>query len=203
MPVHLHKVDRQFKKPDDYKLQQVMTFCLLDSNSTYKQVCKGYDAIDDAYEQFSLEDGGPVPYVTWLSWIGIRGVRRILKSSGYPWYNQKARYIVKWAKSKYSKCEYLRSMPREELAKNITGIGMKLASMYVRNTRGDEVAVFDRHTIGWLKERHSWVRNRIKDVPKNWFEYCACEAYFIQDAEDMGKSPYQLDLEIWQDRRVK
>ena len=46
----------------------------------------------------------------------------------------------------------LRTATRDELVKNVKGIGYKLASMFLRNTRGEEYAVMDVHTKRYLKE---------------------------------------------------
>lgn len=70
------------------------------------------------------------------------------------------------------------------------GIGMKLASMFLRNTRGDDYAVIDVHIRRYLEER---------GITGN---YLHLENEFRKIAESQGKSVTELDLEIWNERRV-
>lgn len=67
---------------------------------------------------------------------------------------------------------------------------MKLASMFLRNTRGIKYAVLDVHTKRWLQKRGY-----------GNLSYEKLEQAFLNEARKMRKDPIKLDLEIWQKYR--
>jgi len=74
----------------------------------------------------------------------------------------------------------------------IKGIGLKLASMFVRNTRGEKIAVLDVHIRNWLKQKYG------PGLPNSYYEQ---EKLFLQASKELGKDPIELDLEIWERER--
>ena len=154
----LHPLDKQRKHWSDNQLQQYMAFCILDSNVTYKQVCKACDALIDAYLiALALREGSSFYFSEFLERKGFAGIRKLLIKAGYPWYNQKARYLSMWARGPYSSALWLRVADRSEMVTHILGISMKLASMFTRNTRGWDVAVLDRHILRVMGEELSLI----------------------------------------------
>jgi N-glycosylase/DNA lyase len=152
----------------------------------YARVCKAFDAI------FANMDGTDV--AEHLKSLGSEKIKRAIRSAGYAYYNKAARFLLKWANSEYSKPEVLRTADREDIVENITGIGFKLASMFLRNTRGDNVAVLDRHVVRWLG---------IRNYKANKEHYLKAEGEFLAKADAMHKTPYALDIAIWEAFRTK
>lgn len=64
--------------------------------------------------------------------------------------------------------------------------------MFLRNTRGETYAVVDVHIRRWLAERGY--------NPKA--PYQELEDAFLKEAAKLNKDPRDLDLEIWQERRI-
>lgn len=76
----------------------------------------------------------------------------------------------------------------------IKGIGMKTARFFIMHTRPDQkLACLDTHILRWLGEKGHEVPKTTPNGPK----YLALEQIFLGYAEQMGKSPADLDLEIW------
>ena len=168
-----------------------MVFCILDSNVPYKRVCEAFQAIIDSWVMH-FDDAKLLS--KFLNDLGFYGIRRILKNAHYPWYNTKARFLLRWAKSSYSGPEKLREASREELVENITGISWKLASLFLRNTRKLRVAVLDRHVCRWLGVPFPLTTKA---------NYEAAEQKFLKKANALGLDPYDLDLKIWEESRIK
>jgi hypothetical protein len=76
----------------------------------------------------------------------------------------------------------------------IKGVGMKTARFFFMHTMPNQkLACLDTHILRWLGEKGH-------EVPKttpNGAKYLALEQIFLGYAEAMGKSPADLDLEIW------
>jgi thermostable 8-oxoguanine DNA glycosylase len=76
----------------------------------------------------------------------------------------------------------------------VPGIGPKTARFFVAWTRPDaRVAVLDRHVLRWMRELGY-------DAPvatPAGRKYLELEAFFIAEADLRGKTPRELDLEIW------
>jgi thermostable 8-oxoguanine DNA glycosylase len=175
----LHEIDRPFGPYDSRDTERLMVFCILDRAQEYRQVGKAFDALDR------------VGLTTRRGLEKARGtaIRKVLKEAGYRFPNQTARYLKEFGSNPIN----LRSATREELVKSITGIGLKLASMFVRNTRGERVAVLDVHIRNWLRERYG-------RLPRSYYEQ---EKLFMKAAEELGQDPGRLDIDVWEARRRK
>lgn len=79
----------------------------------------------------------------------------------------------------------------------IKGVGMKTARFFFMHTMPNQnLACLDTHILKWLGEKGH-------EVPKqtpNGVKYLALEQIFLGYAAEMGKSPADLDLEIWNSR---
>jgi len=88
----------------------------------------------------------------------------------------------------------LRRCNPEKLEK-IPGVGPKTARFFIAWTRPNaRVAVLDRHVLRWLRE------NGYPDAPKKTptgKQYLELERAFLKEAKKRGKTPRELDLEIW------
>jgi len=77
----------------------------------------------------------------------------------------------------------------------VPGIGPKTARFFIAWTRPDaRVAVLDRHVLRWMRE------NGHPDAPvgtPTGRRYAEIERAFLAEADRRGKTPRELDLEIW------
>jgi len=179
----LHWIDRPDGKYSKQALESFMVFCILDTSISYEKCCQAFDA---------LKKNGLINRKT-LKQVSQRDIYIILKSTGYRWSNQKAKYLKEFSKNPINLLE----ASREDIVKNIKGVGMKLASMFLRNTRGHQYAVIDVHTDRWIKANYNFPDEEYKNM-----SYKEKEKWFIEASEFLGKTPMELDLEIWQKNRI-
>jgi len=173
----LHDIDK-VKHFTDKELDKFLVFCLLDRAMPYTRVCEIFDELD-SYDM-TIRDS--------IKNKTLNEIREILKKNGHRFPNQTSTYIKEFGNSTID----LRNISRDELISKVRGIGLKLASMFLRNTRGDKVAVIDRHIRNWLKEQGIEEQS-----------YKKLEIEFLKKCEELNKNPYELDIEIWQLRRRK
>ena len=82
----------------------------------------------------------------------------------------------------------------EDLEK-IKGIGPKTSRFFIIWTRPDECyAALDVHILRWLREQGHDAPN---STPQSTKRYRELEQIFIKEAADRGKTPRELDEEIW------
>lgn len=80
------------------------------------------------------------------------------------------------------------------LLESVKGVGMKTARFWFMHTMPNQkYACLDTHILRWLGEKGHEVPKTTPNGPK----YLALEQIFLGYAEQMGKSPADLDLEIW------
>jgi len=175
----LHSIDRPDGKYSDEDMEKFMVFCILDTAVSYESVCKAWNELDEAgmTTRKGLKRVDP---------ILIKGV---LASVGYRWAGQKALYLKHFANNKIN----LKTATRKELVNSVYGIGMKLASMFLRNTRGHQYAVLDVHTLRFLQNELG------EKMPKKYEDQ---EKMFINIAKMRHMNPMELDLKIWQENRI-
>jgi thermostable 8-oxoguanine DNA glycosylase len=162
---------------NDSELERALIFCLIDKMMPYDKVCKTLKALE---KNFCVTRNGIKEKTT-------AEISNILKSAGYRFPNKTAQFIKEFGDSNID----LRKASREELTK-IKGMGMKLASLFLRETRGEEVAVLDVHTLRWLKERNLLGKT-----------YVESEQNFANEAKKLKVSVRDLDLAIWEAYRKK
>ncbi len=181
----LHPIDTVKKEWSDDDLDRMLTFCLLDRASPYPTVCRCFNLLDDcgmttrAYVKKQYYPYKEEAYI-----------ENRLRLGGYRFPNQAAKYIIEFSNNPIN----LRTCTREELVESVKGIGYKLASMFLRNTRGIQYAVIDVHIKNWLTEHG----HNIKKLT-----YKQMEDIFLAEAKLRGKTPYDFDMEIWEERRRK
>jgi len=172
----LHSIDRLDVKMSNYDMDRLMVFCLLDRAQQYEKVCKTFDYLDNM--NLTTRQG--------LKSVPLNELQYHLRRIGYRFPNQTAIYLKEFSCNDIN----LKVCTREELVKKVKGIGYKLASMFLRNTRGKDYAVLDVHIKRWLKNKGYKFRN-----------YIEAEGIFRKLAKDMNMSIYDLDMKIWQENR--
>lgn len=84
----------------------------------------------------------------------------------------------------------------------VKGIGPKTARFFVMHSRkGERVATLDVHILKWLREQG--VENVPSQTPQSSLNYNRLEKAFLELAEKMGKTPAELDLQIWREKSQK
>ncbi|KKM22916.1 hypothetical protein LCGC14_1620430 [marine sediment metagenome] len=181
----LHSIDRpdEGNKYSNLELDEFMVFCILDTSVPYEKCCQAFDALKKSGMTTRRKLRKCTPLMVKLE----------LKNTGYRWANQKAKYLMEFADNPIN----LKTATREEMVKNVKGVGMKLASMFLRNTRGHEYAVIDVHTDRWLEKEL-----KAYDQWKPKMSYEEKEKAFINFAKILGTTPKELDLKIWQENRI-
>ena len=120
----------------------------------------------------------------------------LIKINKHRFHNNKAKYIVKareFANVKRVIKEMTELQARDWLVENISGLGMKEASHFLRNTGGQNLAILDRHILALLSEYN------IIEKPKklNAQSYKEIEQKFIELASMLRMSLAKLDLFLW------
>lgn len=178
----LHPVDRQ--RPAEmwnrHQLDNLLIFCMLDRATTYAQVCKAFDAL--YHHGLTTRARLRAHIKAFGEETMVRRITLILREAGYRFPEPGAEFIVLFAFNDVN----LRTVSRDMLVQTVRGIGMKLASMFLRNTRGEQYVPIDVHMKKWLKE-HGCPYTSYKEQ-EQWFrEYC----------EERGLSVYEADMAIW------
>lgn len=83
-----------------------------------------------------------------------------------------------------------------ESLERVYGIGPKTARMFILHSRPQqEYAVLDTHILRYLRDIGTeWAP---KQAPTNPVTYRALERIFLRDAEELGRTPAEHDLETW------
>ena len=193
----LHPIDRPRPDWNDFNLHKYLVFCMIDSNEPYARVCKTFDNLMFEYLNWNSTRGTLAWIPVFLASLTEKQLSKILKKTGYHYHNQMARYLIRWAKGPYSQPSYLKTATREMIVHDITGISWKLASMFLRNSRGLQYAVIDRYIRNYLIEK-GYMGPRTGEKG-----YKLMEKRFIEIANDKGMTPYDLDMQIWNSKRVR
>lgn len=125
--------------------------------------------------------------------------------NAYPFFRVRANQIRRAAERLYGGRGTLRSFledshdsrdARRRLASEVTGLGPKQASLFLRNIGyAAHVAVLDIHVLTYM----NWVgltEGAIKSVP-TLPKYEALEDAFIEHAYSFGQTPDRFDLAVW------
>lgn len=82
----------------------------------------------------------------------------------------------------------------------VKGIGMKTARFFMMHTRRNQVyACLDTHILRWLGSKGHEVP---KTTPRGE-KYLALEQVFLGYCEKAGKTPAEMDLEIWNSQHLE
>lgn len=175
----MHSIDKPIGEPyTDEELEMFMVFCIINRQNLYATVCKCFDILGSF--GLSLRKG--------LKEATEEKIEACLRSGGHRFPKQTARFLKLWGDNPIDP----RTASRLELIENVKGIGWKLASMFLRNTRGERYAVIDVHI-------KSFMAGVGFDLAK--LKYLEIEQLFLDLAKSMGEDPIELDLAIWNEYR--
>lgn len=157
-----------------------LCFCILTANASAEAGIKAQKFIGKGFLRLGQEE-----------------LAERLKSTGYRFYNVRARYIVE-ARRFTGIRDIITSFQstfeaREWLVKNVRGIGYKEASHFLRNVGYFDVAILDKHILRILHNHN------IAEMPKsmNRMRYLQIEQRFFELAKRCGMMPGELDLYLW------
>jgi len=178
-------VDRRIKefkrlgKGSNNTLFKELCFCVLTANYNAEKAIKIQKEIGNGFLTFPESK-----------------LSRKLKTLGYRYPNNRAKYIVDNRKHLNSLKEILNSREnkaREWLIREVKGIGYKEASHFLRNTGCDNCAIIDFHIIDVLV-KHKLIK-RPKTLTKK--RYLEIEKLLKKLAQRVGVDPAELDLYLW------
>lgn len=128
-----------------------------------------------------------------------------LHSSRYPFPKARARQIRQSAETIYGNNETLSSIlnnsddvvfTRQRLASELSGIGPKQASLFLRNIGySDNLAVLDVHVLSYM----NWIGlipETISSI-RTMKQYVELEDIFLSHAKDLGLPATCFDLSVW------
>ncbi|MFH1306831.1 MAG: N-glycosylase/DNA lyase [Candidatus Micrarchaeota archaeon] len=178
----------KIKKMGDGVLLSELCFCICAANSSAEAAWKAQIGLVEKELLYSNSRGE---------------ISQVLLNSGVRFHNNKAKYIIEARKKLFEEGKlggYLQSAGdegelRNMLAKEITGLGMKEASHFLRNTGlGKEIAILDRHILKNLEKYGA-----IGSIPKSLSDkqYIEIEGKMRKFAERIKIPMEHLDLLFW------
>ena len=178
-------------KASEYKLQETILWwiCAAGKNGTLTSIY--LDNMLSEMEPSRTEEPFRV-----LRRLTRETIAHMLKRHGIGCYNNKSRSIYELVHSGID----LKTCTAEEL-ENIYGIGMKTSRCFIIHSReGAQYAGLDTHILKFLGSRGISVP---KATPSSKEQYLKLEKEFLKLAQEAGKSPAALDLEVWNAYSVK
>lgn len=153
-----------------------LCFCICSSQTTYKS----NKIVNERLRIFQFYDKD----------ISKSELKDMLKPVRF--YNNKTEWLLK-AKKKFKTVLATINSPlnsyekREYLTNNIFGLGMKTASLFLKELGCTDLAVIDVHILKFLKS----------PLPKKRKEYLRLEQAFCNVAKQEGMTPAELDTKLW------
>jgi len=126
-------------------------------------------------------------------------IRKKLKEV-YRFYNLRANYLY-LARESFKKIDLNSENVREDLVKNIKGIGMKEASHFLRNIGFKEYAIIDFHIVNFLVKQR--LVESLKSKSLNSRKYLEIENLLKDVAEKTNTNLGELDLYLWYEETGK
>lgn len=128
--------------------------------------------------------------------FGFEKLAETMRKCGIGSYNIKSKGIWKLVNSNID----LKNCTADELDE-IPCIGPKTARCFIIHSReGARYAGLDRHVLRYLKDLGY---NTPESTPNNIKIYKKFEEIFLKKADELGMSPADLDLKIWNEYRSK
>jgi thermostable 8-oxoguanine DNA glycosylase len=126
--------------------------------------------------------------------LKIKDLPLELKNHGIGCYNNKSKTI----KELINKNLNLEKCSIDDL-ESIWGMGSKTTRCFLMHTRKDQrLAGLDRHVLRFLQE----MGHKVPKNSPNKKQYRELEKIFIKIADELNKTPSELDLEIWKKKRI-
>jgi len=159
---------------DEKEIFRELCFCILTAGTSAELGIKTIERLGDVIFFGSEED-----------------IRKKLKEI-YRFHTKRAGYIF-LARENFPKINLKSKKVREDLVKNIKGIGMKEASHFLRNIGFNNYAIVDFHIIDFL------VKNGLLEKPKTLSpkKYLEVENILREIAKKANLSLGELDLYLW------
>ena len=184
---HLHSIDKYGGRWTNEEREKFFVFCQLNRAIPYPKLCDVFDVLMEKYWRDNIYGSFIISVYPARNEIRIA---EVLEKAGHRFPNQTAEFMVA---NGWVDAIFLKSCTREEMVHHCKGFGYKLASLFLRNTRGENYAVIDTH-IKWFLEK---VGIDMK------LSYLELEGEFGKIARMREMSMYALDMKIWQERRRK
>ncbi|MEM5804764.1 MAG: hypothetical protein QXU82_02870 [Candidatus Aenigmatarchaeota archaeon] len=167
-------------KERDSRMLEEMFFCMLTAQSKAAACRASVDRLKGCRDLFEADIGD---------------IRKSLH--GVRFADRKAQYLFE-AKEKLQQIKENLSLPaieqREWLVENVKGMGMKLASHYLRNIGVFGLAILDVHVQRFMKENWRF-HGEVGKLTKS--QYLENEQEFLGLAKELGMRPEELDIAIW------
>ena len=170
------------------ELEEFLLFCIMVAGKNAKQTAKKLDEFLSAKKSLGLpEDTSPLKYIKHL--IDTDMLSSIMMKHKLGQYKRLTFAFIGILKFKRN----LKNVPISEL-ESVKGIGSKTSRFFVLHSRPDQqIAVLDTHILKWLREQGY---NVPKATPPK-ARYTIIEKDFLTECDKAGKTPAELDLEIW------
>jgi thermostable 8-oxoguanine DNA glycosylase len=173
-PYNITRFDRT-----DNELQAFMLFTLAVAGKTAYIIAGMLDS-------FLCTECSPFEYVKSLNANGL--LLEKLKESKIGMYGKLCRAYPEVVNANLD----LRTCTTEDLEK-IYGVGPKTSRFFLLHSRPDQkIACIDTHLLKWLNQKGYPLK-----APNNKKKYRQIEEIFLNECEKLGKTPHELDLEIW------
>jgi N-glycosylase/DNA lyase len=177
---------REFREAQDEgekRWFKELVFCLLTANYSARGAIACIDALDD---RNLLNDGD------------LEQVQACLEHRHrYP--KKRSEFIVKARVHRDDLKRIIQSQPSSKVARdwlvdNITGLGMKEASHFLRNVGYLDLAIIDKHILSHMEEMGIILERPKTLTRKKYLEY---EVILMQVADILGMPLGQMDLYLW------
>jgi N-glycosylase/DNA lyase len=180
---HVQRRIQEFKHIDTQSAEELfkeLCFCILTANFNAERTIQIHATLSTCFSNSSKES-----------------LAKKLKACGYRFPTTRATYIVNATKHKQAILTIIHSSSGEErrewLVKNISGLGYKEASHFLRNIGCDDYAIIDSHIIDLLKRYH------LIQQPKTLTQkrYREIEHILQSIATQIHLTVAELDLYLW------
>lgn len=170
---------KEFKRCKNSKTKfQELCFCILVAGSSLEQTKKAWQKNKNNFLKLNSKE-----------------LQNNLKKCGCR-FNHRAYYVIE-ARDSFKKINFNEENPivlREQLVKNIKGLGMKEASHFLRNLGYENFAILDRHVLKTLKE-NKFIKEIPKTLTKN--KYLEIEKKLNSLAKSLNTTQAHLDLYLF------
>lgn len=175
-PFDVTKYDRSKSE-----LEEFLAFCVFVAGKPAKRTSQNLDKLLN-------EDGSPFQQIR--KWIDDGSFRSKLEKYGFGQYTKLCRAFSELTSSNMN----LKTCSVEDL-ESIYGIGPKTARFFILHSqKGAKVACLDTHILTWMRDQGY---DAPRSTPPAGRQYRELEECFLKIAEEKGKTPADLDLEIW------
>jgi N-glycosylase/DNA lyase len=178
---HLIKafLERTKDRSDEYLIAELM-FCLQTSQSKAKSARNTINKLKEADKLLTADENE---------------IRSVME--GVRFANKKSRYLFE-SRAKVEEIRKRLDLSPQELrdwlVENVNGMGMKLASHFLRNIGVFGLAILDVHVQNFMK-RQGLLSGEVGKLSRR--EYLENEQHYLELAKLLGIPPEELDIAIW------